>query len=232
MMVIKIRNLFSVIIITSVFFTNCSVVFTGIGAMDNAYSGLPMAIPHLKRLNVGKKLILTLKNGELIKGKFVGLGKLTPEKYKLLYNKFIDSNQKFKKFPKIGQKILLNTNSGDPFEFIFEGFDITFGPYPVSWFIMLHQNVGKDININYFNSINPEIDEIITEDIIQRLLAGKIIPILTSVKLKTSNDVSEIPLHDIREINSDIKKHSALYGFILGTTIDYFIIKLFRWITK
>jgi len=208
---------------STILFNGCSVIGLGLGAAIDA--GKPsqqrsLAVWKVLGVKPGTQITIVLRDGNQIKGKFVGLERVPEEDYAEKYAKCQEQDLEEVVLPELGEHItftIMNTEKELKREFF--GFD-----YDALW---LKVDGAVEPGPVHFNNISKVVDNrgnVLDVEKARKLMSEGKIPLLSAIVIQSEAARREVAMENVYQIQVQIKKHGKLTGFLVGAAIDAIVL--------
>jgi hypothetical protein len=216
-------------------FTGCSVIGFGIGSAIDSSKPKEKIVPgwEVQTIKPGNKIMLILKDGSGLEGKFLGLDRVPEQEYAEAYSRIRQQKPEGVLLPEIGENITITDTLGKEWAYQFLGYDfrhIVLRPQGETESIRMSLNLMSRIVDNQGNIIEGET--------IRKLFSENRLPLLSAISIRQEPILNRIPesgievpvettrvaLDKIYQIKVPIKKQAALTGFLIGAVVDVTVI--------
>jgi hypothetical protein len=215
--------------------SGCSVVGFGTGCLIDASKpdSLIMRGDQVLNAKIGKDVVVLLKSGETVEGKFGGVRLLPEEEYSNEYNAYCDRISDSLYLPHYGDTIDIVVASGQKLNRRFAGFDYRIsslkptGEHAVQGFISLYHldaSIKDRIYLSEIERIIGSKGAYVERASLDALLYENELPILSFAIIHNSEYSREIALNRIDYMKMANRKNSKYHGLVLGAAIDAFAI--------
>jgi hypothetical protein len=202
-------------------FCGCSVIGLGIGAWSDSRKPNNAIFPgwELEKVKPGQKVILLLRDGNQVKGKFVDLEKMGEKEYAETYQKLVEQKPDGVVLPAIGDTVSIIEKFEKKLNCEFFGFD--FDHITVR---EMGRNLISQINLNNVKKIEQSDGSVVDETTLKRLLFEGKIPLRSFIVLENESGNTKNKIENVKEIQIPVKKNGKLRGFLIGAAIDVVVI--------
>lgn len=215
--------------------SGCSVIGFGMGSLIDASKpdSLIMRGDQVLNAKAGKEVVVLLKSGETVEGKFGGVKLLPAEEYSNRYNEYCERIADSQYLPHYGDTVDIVVASGQKLNRRFAGFDYRIsslqqaGEHAVQGFVSLY-HLDASIKDRIYLS---EIDKIVGPEgayvaraSLEELVYDGELPILSFALIYNPEHSKEIALNRIDYMKIANTKNSKYHGLVLGAAIDAFAI--------
>ena len=167
-----------------------------------------ISLSELEALKPGTRIVVILKTGVLVSGKYAGLSLVPTEEYAESYAKSREQNKEEIMLPELGETVTVITETGKQYEVEFLGFDY-------GTILLRFEKVGKTRsskeNIRLIKNIVDSRGNIIELETVRKLISEGKIPLLSSgIIAKSKVGPTQINWEDIYQI--EVKKKGMPLG--------------------
>jgi len=211
-------------LILALFVSGCSAIGMSIGdAEDNKHPpSINRPIKDINLTDTGAKVMINMLSGDLLEGKYAGLGQMSQSDYESIFHSLIDRSTETGGFPAPGDTIFIYDNSGNELSFILNGYNsgylsaCRFGEEePIA---ILTRNISNML-LGY--------GEIISGDNLEIMIENGKLPTYKTVILDITGGQRIIPADSIISVIEFDKNNRMWKGLAIGAIIDIAALTLF-----
>jgi hypothetical protein len=201
----------------------CSVIgLVGGGISDlSTEKTRPVAGWDLKTVKAGTRLILLLKDGSEITGRFIALHRRAPMEYASEYVQFRGQQPEGIYLPALGDTVTIVTVSGRMIDTEFAGFD-----HNTVLVRALDKTEPTRTNLDLIDSIMDKEGRSLGQEKVKSLVASGDAPFLSALSLSGSEETVQVPLNHIQQIHIQRARNAWIKGLLIGAVIDVIIIAI------
>jgi hypothetical protein len=207
-------------------YSGCTAIGYGIGSAIDSHKQDYDTIPGWRAAGVerGKNIALTTRNGEELKGEYLGLDTVTTSQYARWYNDNREKYQKEVPLPALGDSIIFSIlKPAREYKGEFLGFDN-------QCICVRLLGAFRKYNMNYLERISDKNGNLIELQKLKNLSSEGKIPALsavmvrTAVMVKTNVDTIRVPTATVSQIEIPSDKNAKWIGLVIGAVVDVAIV--------
>jgi hypothetical protein len=205
-------------------YSGCTLIGLGVGAIRDSrkpdFQSKP--VEDSLKLKKGNQMILILRDGRKLTGKYIELDKLPYTEYLNRYHEFRNKETNASVLPLLGKITATLKTTKEKVDIELTGFDYDGlwlkkiewpNPikHPYDLFFAIVDKQGKKFNENAIDNI-------------KSMSSNIELPIVSAIKIEILSDEQLVALNDLSEIRLHPKKHDKYYGLLLGVITDMLIV--------
>ena len=220
--------------------SGCSLIGFGVGSIIDASKSDSLLIPgwRIETIKPGEGIRVLLKNGEEVRGTYMGHNPIPQEKYAARYADFQRSKQEELSIPALGDSITITLESGTQGKRLLLGFDHQYlsgklkqeadSALGLSSYIIsvkhMHDTTSGMVFLHRVDKIVDSRGNEVKGKILQRLAYQREIPLLSSLAVKQQIKTVHIPMEEVYQIEVPKKGNLKWTGLAIGAAVDVLVI--------
>ena len=230
----KILNVLACLVAATAIFqlSSCSLIGLGIGAISDASKPDQATIQNhqLVAIKPGTICYITLRNEELLIGKFIGIDRVPEDEYAENYAKSRKQNRDVVFLPALGDSIILKLTTEKNLKCNLLGFDFNY--------VAVQLNARTEpirVNLGIITTIMDSDGNLIEGETVRNLISEGRIPLMSAIVIQNlfqnENDSTRVTMDEVSQIELQVKKSGKLTGFLVGAVVDvaFFVYLNFIW---